>query len=419
MKGRFVRVLAAAAAATMLCMSVVGCGSSSNGKSFTASTEETTESKGLSAEKGLLNVEVTIPATLVKQIDSELTSQEAADSFAEEQGIKKAVYNSDGSLTLTMTKAEHKKIVDDMAETIDEALQEMIDDESSNVSKIDVNDTYSDFKVTLDSDSVSLVDSFNVLAFYIYGGYYNALAGNQVDDVTIEYISASTGEVLDSYSYNQWIEKLDSSSSSASASSAVTEDLQPLEISEHGFGAQSTTDTAVNITYVAMVTNPNKETAISYPEFTVTFENPDGTVLATSSTTESYVMPGETIPFTGVVSVPTANLTDETKISYAINGTSAVNAANLNHAGSSSFTIANVSEQQGNSFYTTVTGKVTNGYSEGVSLLKLVAVLYKDGEICGSEYTYVDSLAAGATTAFSIDLWNAPEHDSVTVYAIS
>lgn len=420
MKGSVIKAIAVASAATMLSLNLVGCGSSSSGKSFTASTEESTESKGLSAEKGLLNVEVTIPATLVEQIDSEITSQQAADKYAEEQGIKKAVYNSDGSLTLTMTKSQHKKILASMSETMDESLQEMIDDDSSSISKIDVNDTYSEFKVTLDSDSVSLVDSLNVLAFYIYGGYYNALAGNQVDDIKIEYISASTGEVLESYSYNQWIENVnDNTSSSASASSAVTEDVQSLEISDYGIGVGSTSDTAIYMTYVAMVTNPNKETAISYPEVSITFENPDGTVLATSSTAESYIMPGETIPLTSVVSVPTANLSGETQYSVEVKGSNAVNVANLNYAGSSSFVVANVSEQQESSYSTTVTGKVTNNYSESVTLLKMVAVLYKDGEICGSDYTYVDNLASGDTSAFSIDLWNAPAHDSVTVYAIN
>lgn len=153
------------------------------------------------------------------------------------------IYNSDGSLTLTMTKSQHKKLLTSMSETMDESLQEMIDDDSSSISKIDVNDTYSEFKVTLDSDSISLVDSLNVLVFYIYGGYYNALAGNQVDDITIEYISASTGEILESYSYNQWIENAnDSTSSSASTSSAVTEDVQSLEISDYGIGVGSSSD---------------------------------------------------------------------------------------------------------------------------------------------------------------------------------
>lgn len=54
-------------------------------------------------DKGLLNVEVTIPATLYKGQDIDSIISEAKNS-----GIKEVIKNDDGSLTYKMSKSEHK-----------------------------------------------------------------------------------------------------------------------------------------------------------------------------------------------------------------------------------------------------------------------------------------------------------------------
>lgn len=58
----------------------------------------------MKAEKNLLSVEVTLPASLVKDGEAEL------DEEAKEAGVKEITKNEDGSITMKMTKEAHKDL---------------------------------------------------------------------------------------------------------------------------------------------------------------------------------------------------------------------------------------------------------------------------------------------------------------------
>ena len=165
-----------------------------------ASQASTTEEGGIDVDKGLMNVEITIPAESAEYYGFSFESQEEADAYAKEQGFKSATLGDDGSVTIVMSKAQHKKTMEELNKTIDEALQKMIGSEDyPNITAVEHNDNYTEIKVTTESEELSLNESFSTLAFYIYGGMYNAFNGTPVDNIHIDFINEASGEVIDSF----------------------------------------------------------------------------------------------------------------------------------------------------------------------------------------------------------------------------
>lgn len=193
--------------ATLILSSVlVACGPQKNevDNSGTESTEaevtETSESSDLDTiaavgdievDEGLFNVEMTIPQDLIGE-----TTQEDLDKIKEENGYKSVTLNSDGSVTYVMTKKQHSELMEQTKQAIDEGLNEIVTSEDyPNIVAIEANKDYTNFKVTTKTDEISLAESFTTLAFYMYGGMYNIYNGTSVDNIEIEWINESTGEV--------------------------------------------------------------------------------------------------------------------------------------------------------------------------------------------------------------------------------
>ena len=163
-------------------------------------SQATTSEGGIDVDKGLMNVEITIPAEAAETYGFHFESQEEADAYAKEQGFKSVTLGDDGSITIVMSKAQHKKTMEELNKTIDEALQEMIGSEDyPNITAVEHNDNYTEIKVTTESEELSLNESFSTLAFYIYGGMYNAFNGTPVDNIHIDFINEASGEVIDSF----------------------------------------------------------------------------------------------------------------------------------------------------------------------------------------------------------------------------
>ena len=166
-----------------------------------AAQASTTESDGgINVDKGLLNVEITIPADYAETYGFTFKSQEEADSYAKEQGFKSVTLGDDSSVSLVMSKSQHKKMMDGLNKTIDEALQEMVGSEDyPNITAVEHNDNFTDIKVTTKSEELSLNESFSTLSFYLFGGMYNAFNGTPVDNIHIDFVNDASGEVIDSF----------------------------------------------------------------------------------------------------------------------------------------------------------------------------------------------------------------------------
>lgn len=136
----------------------------------------------IQTENGIFFVEITIPADLA---GSEIT-QESIDANAGET-YTSGVLNEDGSVTYKMTKKQHKAMMDTIIESLDNALQELVDDENNAITEIRHNKDFTEFDVTLSTTELGLTESFLVLGFYMYGGMYAIFTGEEADNIRVNY----------------------------------------------------------------------------------------------------------------------------------------------------------------------------------------------------------------------------------------
>ena len=196
--------------ALVLCIAAttVACGNSASQEttSATETVQETTAAESadealseldavgdIEVEKELFDVTVTVPADYVGDATQEELSKEA-----EANGYK-IVLNDDGSATYTMSKSQHKKMMDELSDNINTALTDMVGSEDyPNFTDIKANDDFTQFTVTTKSEELNLTESISVMGFYMYGGMYNIFNGTAVENVHVDFVNADTGEIISS-----------------------------------------------------------------------------------------------------------------------------------------------------------------------------------------------------------------------------
>lgn len=188
--------ICAAACALALCLTACSGGAASSAAAGSDAAASTSASEdGLNVEKNLFSVTLTYPASMV---DEGTTQDSLNDEISGIDGIKSATLNEDGSVTYIMTKAYHKQIVDDMAQTIDESMAEMVGSEDyPNFTKVEANEDYTVFTVTTKSKALSLDESLSLLQFYTEGAFYSVVSGNDADSIHVDFVNADTGEIID------------------------------------------------------------------------------------------------------------------------------------------------------------------------------------------------------------------------------
>ncbi len=152
------------------------------------------EHQSIEVDENLLTVEITVPSSFIGD-----TTQEDIDKSVKENGYVSGTLNSDGSVTYKMTKAQHKELVAKIKETIDTQMSEMVGSEDyPNIVNVEANDNYTSFTITTKSTELGLMESMSTLAFYMYGGMYNAFAGEQVDNIHVDFVNEESGQVIQS-----------------------------------------------------------------------------------------------------------------------------------------------------------------------------------------------------------------------------
>ncbi|KMM38286.1 hypothetical protein [Guptibacillus hwajinpoensis] len=180
--------------------------SSNNDKSQAATnqTEEDNEKSKddgeVAVDKGLLSVEVTIPASMV---ESENTEETIAS--AKEQGIKEVTENEDGSVTYKMSKSVHKELMNEIGASIEETVEETKNSEDFvSIKDISHNDSFSKFTVIVDKESYeNSMDGFATITLGMSGMIYQIYDGADPEkySVTISMKDEASGEVFDEIVY--------------------------------------------------------------------------------------------------------------------------------------------------------------------------------------------------------------------------
>ena len=174
-------------------ISFAGCSSNNSSNVETTSPSESEDSSlfkdedelsaigDVEVENGILTVSITLPASLMKDVTQEDLDNDTSGSY------QSAKLNDDGSVTMKLTKTQYKEMLASLSEELDACIKEITESDDYNIAKVEHNDDFSKFDVTLSTDEVGLFDSIASLAFYMYGGMYQIFKGSKSADVVVNY----------------------------------------------------------------------------------------------------------------------------------------------------------------------------------------------------------------------------------------
>lgn len=161
-----------------------------------AATKKGDSEQEIAVNKGLLDVELTLPADLFEgQTEDEIIAK------AKEEGVKEVKVNEDGTVYYKMSKSEHKKMMKEMKESAVESITEIVkSDDYPSIKEISYNKDFTEYDITVDRNALeNSMDGFALFSLAILGTYYNTFDGKSYDDLklTMNMIDEATGKVYD------------------------------------------------------------------------------------------------------------------------------------------------------------------------------------------------------------------------------
>ncbi|MFB7160250.1 MULTISPECIES: hypothetical protein [unclassified Lysinibacillus] len=166
----------------------------------TDNADKTTEETSLKVDKGLLNVEVTIPASFLEgqDIDTAITE-------AKEEGVKEVIKNSDGSVTYKMPKSVHKKMLKELEESVLKTVDEIkTSDDFSSIKDVTYNKSFTEFTLTVNKEQFeNSFDAMSSMGLAIVGMYYQLFSGMDPEKfkVTVIFKDEANGDVINKVVY--------------------------------------------------------------------------------------------------------------------------------------------------------------------------------------------------------------------------
>lgn len=187
---------------------VSACGQekTSSEKETEKSNVEKTDSESVNVDKGLFNVEVTLPASF---FEGEDIDQVIAN--AKEEGIGEATANEDGSITYKMSKSQHKEMLAEIKAAMIESVEETKNSEDfQSIKDITYNDSFSEFTMVVDKAAYeNSFDGFAAIGLGMAGAYYQIYNGVEAEayKVEISIKDEASGEVFDTMIYPDALEE--------------------------------------------------------------------------------------------------------------------------------------------------------------------------------------------------------------------
>lgn len=173
-----------------LALYTTACGTPQASSSNSPSDLDTLGS--VEVEQNLFDVTLNIPKDFVGE-----STQADLDKLCEEKNFKSITLNADGSATYVMTNVQHKELMKEYRDNINNSLSELVGSENyPNFTNITSNDDFTEFTITTKSAKLDFNESLSVLVFYMYGGLYSVFNGNEVDNISVTFVNADSGEVI-------------------------------------------------------------------------------------------------------------------------------------------------------------------------------------------------------------------------------
>ena len=172
----------------------------------TEQEKETEENSGesLDVDKGIFNVDITLPASFFED-----STEEEIIAGAKEQGITEAVVHEDGSVTYTMSKSKHKEMMKELGDSVVSTIDDIVNSgDYTSIKEISYNKDFTEFDVKVNRQQYEEgFDGFAIFGLVIGSTYYSAFDGKSGEDLQIVFnmIDETTGEIYDTAIYpDEW-----------------------------------------------------------------------------------------------------------------------------------------------------------------------------------------------------------------------
>ena len=211
------------------------------------------------------------------------------------------------------------------------------------------------------------------------------------------------------------------SSPSASPSSTTVQTESPKDPKIVGYGGciQSVSQFS-DYAYLDLyydVYNPNTTLIVQTPTVTTTLRSNSGAILATDSADVGLIMPGDTVRIFSLIQILKSDVSEYSDAEYTLEwGKISKDSGFYNPIRTEEIVFSNVSARAA-SYSGTVTGDLTNNSDYDISVAVLYAVFLKDGEIVMISDGLTDSIPAGGTRVFEINVFDSiPDYDTIECY---
>lgn len=172
---------------------VTGCS-----KESTNQTDNKDEvKKQVGADKKILTVDITLPEVIV----GDLSGFNEQEYLAENDGINSAKVNTDGSLTLNISKKKHNELLGEIKESLDLTLGDLIESEDTPyIRNIDYTKDYREVTISVDREAYE--NAFDMTPFIVgmTTGIYQLYLGEEYS-TTIIMKDVDNGDEIHSVTY--------------------------------------------------------------------------------------------------------------------------------------------------------------------------------------------------------------------------
>lgn len=142
----------------------------------------------------MFDVTLTLPSDFLGE---NVTQEQLDQEVQEEEGLKSAVLNEDGSVTYVMTKTRHAEMVNEIRASIDEELSALPgSEEYPTVVRIEANEDYTSYKVVLNTEEPGLSEGLLEVSLFLYSGIYHVFNGTAPGNVRLQFVNEATGAVI-------------------------------------------------------------------------------------------------------------------------------------------------------------------------------------------------------------------------------
>ena len=157
--------------------------------------------EGITVDKNLLTVDVTLPASFY---EDEKPTEAELKADAAKKGYGNVKLNSDGSVTFRMSKAQHKKALEEMKKSVDDYIQETVNESPKIFRQITYDKNMTVFNVSVvraefEEDFAAGMIGFGI---GILSAFYQMFNGTKDEPKTeIKLIDVDTGKVFDTQNW--------------------------------------------------------------------------------------------------------------------------------------------------------------------------------------------------------------------------